>query len=55
MNKHRIVLSGMSLLIDKLAANPSCGMIIDSDRAYSYPAHDSHQTGHAKINRTAKK
>ena len=55
MNKHKIALSGMSLLIDKLAANPNCGMVIDSDRAYSYPTHDSRQTGHAKINRAAKK
>ncbi|NIA76376.1 hypothetical protein HBA43_19555 [Providencia rettgeri] len=55
MNKHKIALMGFALSMVSMAAQTELWAINHSRSWYSYPTSTKRITGHAKINRAAKK
>ncbi|MEQ5622518.1 hypothetical protein [Providencia rettgeri] len=55
MNKHKIALIGVALSMVSMAAQTTSWAINHSRSWYSYPTSTKRITGHAKINRAAKK
>lgn len=55
MNKHKIALMGAALSMASIAAQSASLAINHSHSWYSYPTSNKRITGHAKINRAAKK
>ncbi|MTC71975.1 hypothetical protein [Providencia sp. wls1914] len=55
MNKHKISLMGFALSMVSMAAQTASWAINHSRSWYSYPISTNRITGHAKINRAAKK
>ncbi|HHR5847326.1 TPA: hypothetical protein ACS7XE_001505 [Providencia alcalifaciens] len=55
MNKHKIALMGFALSMVSMAEQTASWSINHSRSWYSYPISTKRITGHAKINRAAKK
>lgn len=55
MNKNKIALMGFALSMVSMAAQTASWAINHSRSCYSYPMSTKRITGHAKINRAAKK